>query len=363
MSFRDSAVLKAAENCNTPGHCTTEINPGVRVTLSTDSVVTDLAGPHVATQSALTSSPRGLGATESANPPTTAAASSKRGAPDECALLSPRVAVAPWDIRSDATGVRSTANRPGSSCYGSARSSGKGVGQISSRIIYPSAPITFTKALSPVQQWGAYTRTRAGYLDAEAVRAAAAADETMARSQAAELRTRDKSSSSIRERNRGKSRGHSVEETGASPHEGELQAVEGHSAGMQRSQAAAVPDAGSAESQLPLEVASFRQTDSAVPEDGHRASLGNWIFGGGESGTEIERVLKEESDLAEAAAARRELVARKLMQEDMEAMIGNLQQVSGSDGTAWPHAPSSSHWQPPSLPCQTQAVGRRLLVQ
>src|SRR5699024_6800278 len=75
----------------------------------------------------------------------------------------------------------------------------------------------------------------------------------------------------------------------------------------------------------PLQTSSFGQSSRTAVVT--RPMLGSWLFGSSGTSTELERLVKEESDLAENAAAKSELAATKLLQEDMEAMIANLQHV------------------------------------
>ncbi|OEH77367.1 uncharacterized protein LOC34619672 [Cyclospora cayetanensis] len=255
------------------------------------------------------------------------------------------------DVCSDNASLRHSAPVPNaSSCAASVPSSGNGGVQLSSRIIYPSAPITFIKTAYSLPRWGAYNRHPYGYLNAETVRAAAQADESLLRSNTNAPKETSQQTAGARAGHCGKPDDPcAVQENDKrlSTLVGEDMAAETHATHTPTADRLSVKAVDSEVTFPTVEVpaatskqhlratnyerskdASFQGVSSLPPQPARsRPFMGSWIFGGSEEGTELERLLKEEIDLATSAATRSELAATKLLQEDMEAMIANLQQV------------------------------------
>ncbi|KAL8427824.1 hypothetical protein Efla_005432 [Eimeria flavescens] len=344
MSFRDSAGLQPADNCSGTACSTQLLNSHEVVTPAGDT------GPVVGSNSPLSPSTTSIRRPIDFSPraaavPLPTGSVTRPDVAGQRTLPLPEAAAAEGNAESDAASSNSRVKPPASSCYGSARGSAEGVSQLRNRIIYPSAPITFTKALGG-QPWGACTRTPSGYLDAETVRAAAAADESLGRRQDVKLLMREapvdvpmkpecfptsfaEPSGGVVTRKR---------EDGKASAQPRLSNFIADATGAKGSILSGTASAGG--SVLNTEYGESARSASSAFSGGRKSCalpglklagqkplLGSWILGGGESGTEIERLLRQESDIADALAARSELTERKLMQEDMEAMIDNLQQV------------------------------------
>ncbi|KAL8275668.1 hypothetical protein Esti_000231 [Eimeria stiedai] len=343
MSFRDSSNAERVDNCSAQGHSRWRSASKECVNQASGSEALTLVNPTVG----LSDSPACSPGRHKLDPVTDSAACrlaavNINAASETPTVLQPESAASESDAFSDAASVQSKADRPGSSCYGSVRSSAGGRSHLRHRVIYPSAPITFTKGLTGGQPWQAYAQTPPGYLDEETVRAAAAADESIARRQQLKPSKReDFADVSFVEGDGGKSQcPEAAEALSVNQHEGE-----GVSVTMHPTPRVSQPPVAEANTILSSNVTSILGTQhvqrgpnnhanfaTSASSSGrrnpkHKALLGSWILGDVGAGTELERLLKEESEIAEALAARNELTERKLVQEDMEAMIDNLQLV------------------------------------
>lgn len=345
MSFRDTAGVKPADCCTVIDCSLSKLHEGGCSTVACDKILSYRTRP-LANPTSYTTGDRGP--TEGAQLKEEAVAAAETPhfpAAQEQSLSRHDAEAAMDDAYSDAASVRNTSRKAGSSGYGSARSSTVGAGQLSSRILYSSAPITFTKALSGEQQWGAYARTRRGYLNAETVRAAAAADESAARGQIAAQPMQNRPMTADHEERVGNKEELTRQQEGKWDSE-QIRAACGPPKAFSTPGRYALNDnvrdfanqraRSETADNAPMCVALGERrecTSSGLRSSGQKAFLENWKLGRGETTTELERLLKEESELAEAAAARSELEKRELLQEDMEAMIDNLQQVWGSGHT------------------------------
>ncbi|KAL8449170.1 hypothetical protein Emag_003690 [Eimeria magna] len=345
MSFRDSSNSERQDNCSALGHSRWRSDSKEGVSHGSGGKPPTLAVPTVV----LLDSPACSRGAQELDPVTDNAARLAAGniiaASGTPAARQQGNATSESDAFSDAASVQSKADKPGGlSCCGSARSSLGNRSHLRHRVIYPSAPITFTKGLTGAQPWEGYGKTPPGYLDEETVRAAAAADESIARRQQLKPSKHEAFADVIfMEGDGGKSQGPEAPEAlPANQQDGECTSAHVHPSSSVSQPPIKDTDAiitssitnilGDQHVQRGPSVSATLATNilsSGRRNHKQKPLLGSWILGGGGTGTEIERLLKEENEIADALAARNELTERKLLQEDMEAMIENLQQVKG----------------------------------
>ncbi|CDJ52960.1 hypothetical protein, conserved [Eimeria brunetti] len=202
-------------------------------------------------------------------------------------------------------------------------------GRFSHSMIPASAPITFTKTYGSTVQWGAYTRNPQGYLNAEAVQAAAAAAAAAEENLANFQYSTDALAPHLPKDTGRTDSVYTAQEPIEAQRENTRNAVTAqpcNSPGTMRNTGNNSSTRREAAGGLPPHASSSRR-QSTRAAGSSRPILGSWLFKGSGASTELERLLKEENDIAETAAARSELAATKLLQEDMEAMLANLQQV------------------------------------
>lgn len=346
MSFRDTAFVGTVRNNRRPGPVIRGENTSEPGTAGTSRVVTaEPADSHAGTRSDIEFAVGFPDSVSSIEPSKVTPDSSKQEVRQGNVMLHTRASGVSDELYRDAAIKRSIANKHASSCQSSVCQSGGGSGHLGSRVICASAPISFTKPLGSGQRWGAYTRNARGYLNAEAVRAAAAADESTGHHQPEGERRNSEPGVPPLEGDSGRAGPCIENSTGARSKEDAQQAINLSSEDCSSRAVSSsrnwnfpgnAPRASEFEPFLGggvamvVKASPVEKTDAASlgpKARGQRAFLGNWIFGSGGRGTEIERLLREESDLSESIAAKRELAATKLVEEDMQAMIGNLQQV------------------------------------
>lgn len=220
---------------------------------------------------------------------------------------------------------------------------GYGRGRFNHRIINASVPISFTKTFCATVQWGHYRPNSHGYLNAEAVQAAAAADErSIACSERGIVCSSPAANSEPPQHSQPVGRsgvGITIAESLRTTQEADRLRETPHCMqqhmNMSYSSTPAMRSTYNDNTSKREAAGRFTQRGSSSVRQNTRVGGGgssrpilrSWLFGGSGASTELERILKEENDLAETAAARHELAATKLVQEDMEAMIANLQQV------------------------------------
>ncbi|CDJ26899.1 uncharacterized protein EMH_0076350 [Eimeria mitis] len=221
------------------------------------------------------------------------------------------------------------------SAAASVRSGGIARGsKFSHRIINASAPIAFTKTFCSAGQWGAYTRNPQGYLNAEAVQAAAVAAAAAGDGSFANPKHSTETETSQLYKDTWGNGSVCAAQQARRPSETQREGS-AHSPIMpRRISTQTMRNTGEDNNARRGAAGGALQANSSSPvrqstrtSASTRPILGSWLFGGSGSSTELERLLKEENDIAETAAARSELAATRLLQEDMEAMIANLQQV------------------------------------